>query len=111
MIVNGHGKGSLGKILADHVSIKFPPYFRGLGHTQSQPLTLCRVPLCFLVQDPLADLNAAVADINPRTRHKFADLGMALPAERAHREITGPGHIAGLYSAIRRNPSTSPEGF
>ena len=41
----------------------------------------------FLIQNPFADVNAVVANVDAWTGYEFAHLGMALPAERAHCQI------------------------
>jgi hypothetical protein len=45
-----------------------------------------------LVEDPFANINATVADIDTGPGNKLFDLGMALSAERTHREIGRAGH-------------------
>jgi hypothetical protein len=61
--------------------IKLTTDFGRLGYTESMPRILDGTLLDLLIQNPLTNSDAAVADVDTRTRDELSDLCVAFPAE------------------------------
>src|SRR6266487_4567988 len=110
MIVDRHRKRFLGDILADDVLIEQAADLHRLRHTNGGRLA-SRVFVKFFVEDALADVDAAVANVNARPGDQLAHLGVAFATKRAHGQVRGAGHIFPLmsssYSRILRGRAAS----
>ena len=91
VVVDRHGERFLGQFLADDKLVELGFDLRRLGHAHRAVLFL-RLLFEFFVEDALTKGDATVADVNAGAGDEFADLAMALTAERAHGEIGRPGH-------------------
>ena len=86
MVVDGDGQNLLRGFLANDILIQLPSDFGRFWN----PKRVClspRILVQLLIQDPLANVDAIIANIDARPGDQLADLGMALSAERAHREV------------------------
>jgi glycerol-3-phosphate dehydrogenase len=75
VIVNGHGEGLLGLLLADHIVIQCPLDAGGFGKAAQA------LHAELLGQDVIADLNALVADERLGARDELSDFAFTLAAE------------------------------
>ena len=98
MIVHRDRKRLLCDFLADHILIEGAPDLHRFGHPDIGGLTAC-VFVELLVENALADVDAAVADIDARAGNQFTHLSVAFATERTHCEVGGAGHIWALYGA------------
>src|SRR5437773_6207599 len=80
VIVDRDGEDLLGPLLADHVLVEDVLDLGGLGK-RADLAALLFLPL--LSDDVVAELDALVADVDRRAGDQFADVVLALPAERA----------------------------
>ena len=92
MIVHRHRKRFLSDILPDYILIERAADFHRLWHTNVGRLA-SRVFVELLVEDALADVDAAVANVNAWTGDQLAHLGVAFTTKRAHGQVRGAGHI------------------
>ena len=92
MIVHRHRKRLFGDVLANYILIQCAPDFYRLRHANIRRLTP-GVFVEFLIEDALANVDAAIADINARPGDEFSHLGMAFAAEGAHGEVRSAGHM------------------
>src|SRR6266404_1096701 len=99
MIVDRHRKRFLGDILADDVLIEQSADLHRLRHTNGGRLA-SRVFVEFFVEDALADVDAAVANVNARAGDQLAHLGVAFATKRAHGQVRGAGHIFSLMNSF-----------
>ena len=79
-------KGFFRDVLPNNILVERSANFRRLRYSNGRRLP----PSIFvqlLIQDAFTNIDATVANIDPGTGDQLADLGMALPAERAHREV------------------------
>ena len=86
VIVNRDRENLLGFLLPDDMLIELTHDFGGLGHANAR-LLLSRFIVEFLVEDPFANGDAAVADIDARPGDELAHLRVAFATEGAHRQI------------------------
>ena len=91
MVVHCHRQRLFGDVLANDILIKRAPDFCRLGHADIGRLTP-RVFVQFFIENTLANVDAAIADINAGTGDQFAHLCMALATEGAHGEVGSAGH-------------------
>src|SRR6516225_10145605 len=106
MIVHSHRKRLLGEVLTDYVLIQRAPDFRGLRHANIRRLAP-GVFVEFLIEDALANVYAAVADVNARPGNQFSDLGVAFAAEGAHGEVRSAGHMLWFFGYPFRDSTAS----
>ena len=91
MVVDGHRQDLLGPVLTDHMHIQQLPDLLWLRNTEVER-SLPRVLAEFFIQDPLANRDAAIADVDSGPGDQFTDLGMTLSTETAHREVGCSSH-------------------
>ncbi len=71
MVIDGHGKGFLCILLADHVLIEHKLDILRLGQLHEAEVGFLAD---FFFDDLVAEFNAFITDIDPRSCHKLADL-------------------------------------
>ena len=91
MVMNRDRQRLLGDVLADHILIERTPDFDGFRNTNGRRLPACILVELF-VENALADVDAAIADINAGTGDQFFDFGMRFAAETAQRDIGRTSH-------------------
>ncbi len=91
MVVDGHGEGLLGVVLADATQVELALDFGRLGHLEARFL-LPGLRGEFLVQDLFAENDAVVADVNAGSGNELLDLGVRLAAKTAQRDVGGARH-------------------
>ncbi len=102
VVVDGHGQGALGAVLADHVLVEDLEDLARLGQR-----TACRLRLLLklLTDDVVAQLHALIADEYARTRNQLAHFMLALAAERAVEDLAGVRGTTWRSSLMLRLPS------
>ena len=85
VVVDRDGQRPLGRVLPDDVALQEIPDLDGLG--QLVKLYVVGVGQ-FLFDDLVAQVDAFIADVDAGARYEFLDLLLALPAERALKQIT-----------------------
>ncbi len=91
MIMYRYRERLLGQFLADDVLIELRADFRRLWDADGRALPLHLV-VELLVEDALADSDAAVANVHARSGDEFAHLRAAFATEGAHRQVAGARH-------------------
>src|SRR5439155_4451124 len=87
-----HGQRLFSDVLANHILIERAPDFCRFGYADIGGLTPS-VLIELLIENALANVDAAIADINAAPGDELGHLGMALAAERAHGQVRSAGHI------------------
>src|SRR5438046_6947763 len=98
MVMDRDRKGFFRDVLPNDILVERSANFRRLRHPNGRRLP----PSVFVqlfIEDAFANIDTTVANIDPGTGDQLADLGMALPAERAHRYVRSPGHKSDTVSA------------
>jgi hypothetical protein len=82
VIVDGDRKNALGLVLVDHVLVEDLADINRTRHRGNGTDGLFLVTL--LGDNVVAEVDALIADVNGRTRYKFAYLFLSLSAERTY---------------------------
>src|SRR5215472_6643581 len=92
MVVHRHRKRLLRDVLPDHILIKSFPNLCRFRHPNIRRLTP-GVFVELLVENAFADVDAAIANINPRPSDELAHFGVAFATEGAHGEVRSARHM------------------
>jgi hypothetical protein len=84
VIVNGYREDLLGFLLSNDMLIELTHDFGRLGHADARLLLSCFV-VEFLIEDPFANSDTAVADVDSGPGDELAHLRVAFATEGAHR--------------------------
>src|SRR5215510_7262037 len=92
MVVHRHRKCLLGDVLPDHILIESFPNLCRLRHANVRRLTP-GVFVELLVENAFANVDAAIANINPGACDELADFSVAFATEAAHGEVRSACHM------------------
>src|SRR5205823_12503510 len=98
MVMDRDRKSFFRDVLANDILIERSANFRRFGHPNGRRLAP-GVFVQLLIEDAFANIDATVANIDPGTGDQLPHFGMALPAERAHREVRSPCHKSATFYA------------
>src|SRR5215475_10305045 len=92
MIVQRHRKCLLGDVLPNHILIESFPNLCWLRYANVRRLTP-GVFVELLVENAFANVDAAIANINPRACDELTDFSVAFATEGAHGEVRSACHM------------------
>ena len=101
VVVDGHGEGALGLVLADHVVVQDRVDVARLGQLVEVQRGR-RGEL--LVDDLVAEIDALVADVDARAGDELLDLSLRLAAEAAEQLVVAVGRSCQLPLLLAQTP-------